>query len=402
MSVHIAPRPLAAAAPRRPAGRADLGFLAWGNLVHDRVRFLVTLGGIAVAILLILLQGGMYLGFMQNASGMIDRTGADVWVVSKNSPNFDWSRPFPERYLSKVRSTPGVAEARTLIFAWAFMRLPDGGTEQVEIIGYHPSTDAGWGEPSNFLSGDAMSVVGGDAIVIDESAVKKLKGLGPGKRAEIMEHDVRVAGLTGRIRSMTTAPYVFTSYRTAKKLAGYVGDDNTVFILARAAPGVSAAELKRRIQERLPYVDVLTRREYSARTRRYWTIQTGMGFGFLMMTVLSFGVGLAIVGQTIYAATMEKLREYATLKALGARACEIRAILWTQAGVNAVLGFLIALPVFWWSARLLDDLGLTVVAPRPLYASVLALDVAMCLAASLLSVRKVLELDPAVVFSGGS
>ncbi|MBI4679505.1 MAG: FtsX-like permease family protein [Elusimicrobia bacterium] len=420
---------LAFAAAERAAGpvHAGMAAVAMRNLLHDKVRFLITLAGITVAIVLIFLQGGMYLGFMKSASGMIDRTDADVWVVSRNSPNFDWSRPFPERYLNKARSTPGVAEAKTLIFGWGFLRLPGGGTEQVEIIGYHPPVGGGWGaveaggrapraepawgaprpsgkalggwgEPSGFVSGDASSVLGGDNIILDESGCRKLGGLSVGDTTEIMGHEARVTGMTRGLRSLTTAPYVFASYGTAKKLISYIGERNTVFILARAEPGVSPTELKRRLAERLPNVDVLTKSEYSRRTKLYWTIQTGMGFGFLMMTFLAFVVGLAIVGQTVYAATMEHLREYATLKALGATDSEVRTILWSQAAASALLGYVLSIVVVWWLARALEGLGLPVAIPPWLYAAVFCLGIVLCLAASVVSVRKALSLDPAMVF----
>lgn len=379
--------------------RADLTFLAVRNLVHDKVRLLITLAGITIAIMLIFMQGGMYLGYMRNASGMIDRSAADVWIVSKNSPNFDWSRPFPERYINKVRSTPGVLAAKTLIFAWAFLRRLDGGTDQVELIGFHPSpSETGWGEPWGFIAGGIDSVLGGDHIVVDESSRERLGAFDIGDHVEIMDNDVRITAMTRGIRSLSTAPYIFASYNTAQKLASYIGERNTVFILAKAEPGVSAQELKGRLSARLSNVDVLTRDEYSWRTRRYWTIETGMGFGFLMMTFLSLAVGLAIVGQTIYAATMEHLREYATLKALGATDAEIRSILWVQAGVNAVIGYLLGVGLVWWGARAAERLGLSVVIPPYLYFWVLVLDVAMCLAASAVSVKKALSLDPAMVF----
>lgn len=379
--------------------QANLSFIAVRNLLHDRVRFAITVAGITVAIWLVFLQGGIYLGFMSNASAMIDHTTADIWIVSRNSPNFDWSKPFPERYLSKVRSTAGVLKAKTLVFAWGFLRLPTGGTEQVEVIGYHPARgDEGWGEPWGFVDGDVMSTVGGDYIIIDESSQDRLGGLGVGDKAEIMGQEVRITGMTSGVRSLTTAPYIFTSYDTAKRLISYIGKRNTVFILVRAQPGVAPAELKARLQKKLPNVDVLTRGEYSKRTRRYWTVQTGMGFGFLIMAALALGVGFAIVGQTIYAATMEHIREYATLKALGATNAEIRSILWIQAGINAVLGFVLSIGLVVVAAHVLNALKLTVVVPPGLYLVVFVIDLILCLAASAVSVRKALSLDPAMVF----
>lgn len=378
--------------------RANLTFVAVANLLHDRVRFLITVLGITVALLLVFVQGGMYFGFMRNASGIIDRSRADVWVVSRHSPNFDWSRPLPERYLNKVRSTPGVLEAKSLVFAWAFMRLPGGETEQVELIGFHPSDDPGWGEPWGFVTGGARSVVGGDFIIMDEEARRKIPGLKVGSRAEIMEHEVRVVGMTRGIRPLTTAPYAFASYETAKKLVSYIGKENTTYLLVRAEPGVPPEALRDRLQARMPYVDVLTKKDFSRRTRRYWTIQTGMGFGFLMMTLLATVVGVTIVGQTVYAATMEHLREYATLKALGATDRELKTILWTQAAVAAAAGYALGTALTAAFVPMLDRLGLQVSIPDWLYLAVLGLDFAICLGASLVSVRKALSLDPAMVF----
>ena len=110
-----------------------------------------------------------------------------------------------------------------------------------------------------------------------------------------------------------------------------------------------------------------------------------------MMTFLAFVVGLAIVGQTVYAATMEHLREYATLKALGATDSEVRTILWTQAAASAMLGFVLGVIGVWWVAGGLERLGLPVVIPPWLYAGVFCVGFVLCLAASAISVRKALE-----------
>jgi putative ABC transport system permease protein len=123
-----------------------------------------------------------------------------------------------------------------------------------------------------------------------------------------------------------------------------------------------------------------------------------MGFGFLMVTLLSIVVGVTIVGQTVYAATMEHIREYATLRALGATDREMRSILWIQGGVNAAIGYVIALAVLLWALHGAEAIGLTLSVPPWMYVAVIVLDVAMCLTASLVSVNKALSLDPAMVF----
>ncbi|MBI4564709.1 MAG: ABC transporter permease [Planctomycetes bacterium] len=368
------------------------------NLLHDKVRLSVTLFGITFAVVLIFVQVGMYLGFMRASSAVIDRGAADIWIVSKNSANFDWSQPFPERYVHIVRSTPGVQRAETLLFAWAFARLPRGGTEQVEIIGYHPSAGKGWGQPWGLVEGEARSVLGGDHVIVDKSSYRRLGELRVGDRLEIMGRSVRIAGLTEGIRPLTTAPYVFASYETAHRIASYVGRENTVFILVQAAPGHDVGEVAARLARKLPHVDVMTAAQCSRRTRWYWTVSTGMGFGFLLTILLGFFVGVTVVGQTIYADAIEHLREYATLKAIGGGTRELLIILWSQAGVAAIVGYAAGTGGAFGIGGLFNRLGLSVVFPPALLVMVAGVTVLMCLGASLLSIRKVLRVDPATVF----
>src|SRR5262252_9156956 len=100
--------------------------IARKNLLHDKVRFCITVVGVTFSVVLVFSQFGIYLGFMRNASIVIDNTPVDIWLTSKNSSNFDFPLPFAERKLSKVRETLGVVWADTLILTWANMKGMDG------------------------------------------------------------------------------------------------------------------------------------------------------------------------------------------------------------------------------------------------------------------------------------
>src|SRR5437016_5015665 len=117
--------------------------IARKNLLHDRTRFLITVVGVTFSVVLILAQIGIYLGFMQNASIIIDNTAADIWIMSKNSANFDFPMPVREGKLNKVKEVPGVAWADYLALTWLNMRLADGGSESIELIGFNPDTGIG-------------------------------------------------------------------------------------------------------------------------------------------------------------------------------------------------------------------------------------------------------------------
>jgi putative ABC transport system permease protein len=368
--------------------------IARKNLLHDRTRFIITVVGVTFSVVLIFSQFGIYLGFMENASIIIDNTQADIWVTSKNSSNFDFPVPFNERKLNKVRQTAGVAWADHLLLGWANMRRRDGGQENIELVGFNPET--GVGGPWRLLAGELQAVKAGKAIIVDESAFPKLGNLKVGDQVEINEQKVRVVGISQGVRGFTTAPYVFTSYRAAQDLDPF-SRDRTVFIVARVGPGYDPHEVAARLRE-IRDVDVYTRDQYSWKTRLYWTWETGIGVGFGLTVFMAIVVGVVIVSQTIYSATIEHLREFGTLKAIGATNRDVYGIILKQALINALIGYVIGLAITLVAVRTLGATGMVLVIPFGLMAAVFALTVVMCATASVVSVRKALKIDPLVVF----
>jgi putative ABC transport system permease protein len=368
--------------------------IARKNLLHDRTRFLITLVGVTFSVVLIFAQLGIYLGFMQNASVIIDNTDADIWITSKNSRNFDFPLPFTEGKLNKAREVPGVAWAEHLILGWANMKLRDGGSENIELIGFN--LERGAGGPWRLKEGSLQALKAGKAIIVDESAFSRLGRLRVGDLLEIHENKVRVVGITEGIRSLTTAPYVFTSYRTAQELVPWL-KDKTVFIVAKVLPGHDPREVAERMRS-IRDVDVYTRDQYSLRTRLYWTWETGIGVGFGLTALMAVAVGMVIVGQTIYSATVEHLREFGTLKAIGASNRAIYGIIVKQALINAVLGYAAGLGITLVLLRSYRVTGLELVIPAPLLLVVLGVTILMCVGASVISVRKALYVDPMTVF----
>jgi len=368
--------------------------IARKNLLHDRTRFIITVVGVTFSVVLIFSQFGIYLGFMENASIIIDNTQADIWVTSKNSSNFDFPVPFNERKLNKVRQTTGVAWADHLLLGWANMRRRDGGQENIELVGFNPET--GVGGPWRLLAGELQAVKAGKAIIVDESAFPKLGNLKVGDQVEINEQKVRVVGISQGVRGFTTAPYVFTSYRAAQDLDPF-SRDRTVFIVARVEPGYDPQEVAARLRE-IRDVDVYTRDQYSWKTRLYWTWETGIGVGFGLTVFMAIVVGVVIVSQTIYSATIEHLREFGTLKAIGATNRDVYGIILKQALINALIGYAVGLTLTLLAVRSLGATGMVLVIPLGLMAAVFVLTLAMCATASVVSVRKALKVDPLVVF----
>jgi len=371
--------------------------LALKNLMHDRIRLAITLVGITFSVALVLIQVGMFFGMTANSSTIIDHSEGDLWIMARNAQNFDMVHAFPDSLVSSARSVEGVEWAENLILAWGFIRLPNGGTEQVEMVGFNPSRPVG--QPWNVQQGNLADLRGTDAIFVDQSAFTRLGPMKVGDFREVVQKKVRIVGVTRGIMSFTTAPYFFTTIETAQRILPQVMGNKTTFIVLKVRDGYSKERVKEALQERFRNYDVRTREEWAKRTRNYWTWQTGIGAGFFGNALMGFIVGLVIVSQTIYSATIENIREYGTLKAIGAKNFHVYSVILQQAGVAAVGGFLLA-TVLQRIVLALKPITVQITAPPVLYVGTFLLTLIMCGLASLVSVRRVASIDPVEVFKG--
>ena len=243
-----------------------MSMLAWRNLIHDKVRLGMTVTGIVFAVVLIVVEIGLFIGFTTTTSGLIDRSGADLWITAKRVPYIEQGVPFSERKLSKVLATPGVAEAQKYVARFSPWKRPDGRQENVQVVG--SSLASGLGAPWNVVSGTAEDLKAPEAIFVDEVYRDKLGVTHVGQVVEIRGRRARVAGFTRGIRSFTTAPYVFTSFKNAQDYTS-LPEDQTMYILVKAAAGVPLAALRGALAARVQDVDIVTNADFSRMTRVY-------------------------------------------------------------------------------------------------------------------------------------
>ena len=371
--------------------------LAWRNLVHDRVRLFVTVTGVVFAVVLIVVELGLFLGFTTTTSSAIDRSNADLWITGARVPYIEMGVPFSERKLSTVLATPGVAQATKTIVRFSQWQRHDGRQESVQIIGFDP--DQSLGGPWSIVEGRAADLKLADNVMVDELYRDKLGVSRVGETFEIRGHRARVAGFTRGIRSFTTAPYVFTSFKSAQDFAT-VAEDQTIFILVKATPGQDIEQLRSRLLGRVKDVDVLTTAEFSNKTRFYWMFTTGAGVAVLLAALLGLVVGVVVVAQTIYATTMDHLAEYGTLKAMGATNGYLYRVIIQQAVISAIVGYSLAMVVSMFIVRSSAKGGAAILLPLPMAIAILGLTIVMCTGAALVSINKVTRLDPATVFKG--
>ena len=371
--------------------------LAWQNIFHDKVRFAVTITGIVFSIVLIVVLMGLFIGFNVSISSCIDNAGADIWITANKVPYLEVGTPFSERKRYKALATKGVASVEKYITRFCLWKKPDGGIDQIQVIGYNP--DAKLGSPWNIVEGYGQLVKAPDSIIVDRFYCKKLGISHVGQVVEINGHRARIVGFTENIISFTTAPYVFTSFKNAQNYMN-LPEDQTLYLLVKAEPGVDIKKLKELLRQQISTVDVLTANEFSSMTRFYWLFTTGAGITVLIGAIMGLVVGIVVVTQTIYATTMDHLREFGTLKAIGASNGYIYKVIIQQAVISAVIGYSIGIVASHIVVSLSGSGGATILAPLSLDIAMFFVTLAMCIGASVVSIRKVTYLDPAMVFKG--
>ncbi|MGI9177623.1 MAG: ABC transporter permease, partial [Pirellulales bacterium] len=172
------------------------------------------------------------------------------------------------------------------------------------------------------------------------------------------------------------------------------------FILADAAPGVSAEEVCRRIEVRTG-LQAVTREDFIWKTIRYYLAKTGIPVNFAITVLLGFLVGTAIAGQTFYLFTVENIRQFGALKAMGTSNATILGMVLFQAMQVGLIGYGVGVglaALFGWVVRSASKLAFFM--PWQVLAITAAAVFVIVLLASLLSIRRVLTVDPAIVFRG--
>ncbi len=371
--------------------------LSWRNLIHDKVRLGVTLTGIVFAVVLIVVELGLFVGFTTTTSGLIDQSRADLWITAARVGYVEVGVPFSERKLYTVLKTPGVAHATSYVARFTQWKRPDGRQESVQIVGFDP--DQPLGGPWNVVGGSQRLLKEADTVIIDELYKDKLGVDSLDQVVEIAGRRARVVGFTKGIRSFTTSPYVFASFKSAQAYAN-VPVDQTMFMLVTLSPGADVEAVRTRLQAQLPDSDVHTTSEFSSMTRQYWMFTTGAGVAVLLAAALGLVVGIVVVAQTIYATTMDHLKEYGTLKAMGANNSYLYRVIIEQAVVSAVVGYLLAMGVSYFVVKGSQSGGAAILVPMEMVVGMLGLTIVMCVGAALVSINKVTRLDPAMVFKG--
>lgn len=371
--------------------------LARKNLLYDRIRFAITLAGVAFAVTLVLVQVGLFLGLLDKATVTIEKSNADIWVVAKNTPNVDFGNPFPDTVFLRARGVAGVERADNAVVQFVNIQLPTGATENSLVYGISDPTY--WKLPWKLEAGRGEDLSRGFNLIMDRSAILRFGAFDVGDYREVGGRRFRIIGRSAEAESFTTTPIVFMDFENAQSLLEQLSGQTT-YVLVKVAPGFDPGEVAARLRPMFPYNNVHTRDEWAAASRGYWIESTGLGMSMGVTVFLGILVGVVIVAQTLYTSAVENIRQFGTVKAIGGSNWDIYRILGEQALIAAVLGFLLGAGASYAVRPAMASLHLTVLLTPQFSGIVFVGTVTMCLAAALFSFRRVALIDPALVFRG--
>ena len=372
--------------------------IAFKLLVNDKGKFAALLVGITFAVFLMVMMTSMFAGILYRSSATVLNIGAKIWVMDPAVNTPVNSIPMPDYVLDAVRSIHGTKYAVPLYSGGAQVRLRSGVYQSVTVMGIDDSSL--FGRPE-LIEGRIEDIYAENAfVVVKDSEFRKLDNPRVGTEFELNDHRGVIIGIAKVSSSgLFGVPTLYTTYKRALQ---YIPSTifTTAFILVEPKSSDAVPYIKEQVKS-LGYV-ALTKDEFIQKTSDFYKYQTGVGTNLLIMTVISFIIGLSISGQTFYTFILENLEKFGALKAIGAKGRELVYMILFQATFTALTGYGLGIglaSLVITAARLrLPSYAAMVTFTNLWFAFIMVLIIAGI--SSYIGVRKVLRIEPFDIFRG--
>jgi putative ABC transport system permease protein len=388
-----------------------MNFVALKMLTGDRARYAAILTGLTCAALLVTQQLAIFLGYMTRTWAFIDdcapptggQNSADIWVMNDQMEFTEDSKRMQDTELYRVRSIRGVTWAVPLFKSQLDVRLGGGRETACSLVGLDDATLIG---APPMTVGKLSDLRQADAVIVDAAqADNKLAHLdASGKRIplrigdhiEINDHQAIVAGFCRVRRNFFWQPILYTTYTRALLFAPQQRRMLT-FILAKADPGENPQTVADRIA-RATGLAAYTTHGFSALTARYVITQTGIAINFGIAVLLGFIIGTAVAAQSFFNFMNENLRLFGMLKAMGASTQILLRMILVQAATAGIIGYGLGVGAAALFGRFLGGSQIAFTFPWQLPLTTAFVVAGACLFPALISLRKLVRLEPAIVF----
>jgi len=379
-----------------------MNFVALRMLTGDRAKYFGLVFAIAFCTFLLENQTSIFANILKRtASQILDVTDAEVWVMDPQTEYWEQTKALKDTDLTRVRGVEGVAWAVRLFKGNPVAKTPEGKFAVSFLIGLDDATLAG--APRKMLMGSWERLREPDSVVLDKAGYVLLfpdQPLELGRTLEMNDHRVTIVGISDASAPFASLPVTHARYSEAVNFLGHERTELS-FIIARPAPGVSPEELTARIGADTG-LRARTTQEFMWDCIRYYLKHTGIPVNFGITIAVAIVVGTVVAGQTFYLFTVENLKQFGALKAMGVTNPRLIGMILLQAASVAALGFAIgtgmAATFFEIFLRQLATRGIVLMWQCVALTGACILFVVVV--ASVLSIRRVLVLEPAEVFRG--
>ena len=379
-----------------------MNFVALRMLTGERAKYLGLIFAIAFSTFLLENQTSIFASIMRRTASQIeDVTEADVWVMDPATKYFDETKALKDTDLLRVRGVTGTDYAVRLFKSQPVARTPSGNFQAAIVLGLDDATLIG--SPRKIILGSWEQLREPNAVVLDRAGYTLLfpgEALQVGRTMEINDHLVRIVGISDASAPFASFPIIHARYTEARNFVGRERSQMS-FILARPQAEVTPEELTRRIHEATG-LKARTRDEFRWDCIHYYLANTGIPVNFGITISIALLIGLVVTGQTFYLFIIESLKQFGVLKAIGVTNRRIIGMILLQAFnvgfIGYALGTGMAAGFFEITLKQLATRGIVLMWENVV--GVGGLMFAVVIAASLLSIRRVLVLEPAAIFRG--
>ncbi len=372
--------------------------IAFKLLVNDRGKFTALLVGITFAVFLMVMMTSMFAGILSRSSSTVTNIGAKMWVLDPAVNNVSSSIPVPDYVKDAVRSIDGVRYAVPLYSGGAQVKLANGIYQAVTVIGLDDASL--FGRPE-LIEGEIEDIYAENGfVVVQDAEISKLGNPRIGTKFEINDHRGVVVGIAkANISGLFGIPTLYTTFNRA---ISYLPSTRFTasYILVEPKSTSDIPHIKQAVSK-LGY-QALTDDEFVQKISNFYKYQTGLGINVMLMTAISFIVGLSISGQTFYTFILENLEKFGALKAIGAKGHELVSMILFQAGFTAFLGYGLGVglaSLIIMSAKLrMPDYAAQITNLNLGIAFVMVLIIAGI--SSYIGIRRVIRIEPFDIFRG--
>jgi putative ABC transport system permease protein len=377
-----------------------MSFVAVKMLTGDRSKYVGLIFAISVASMLMAHQASIFGNIMWRTTSQIqDVRDAEIWVMDPRLRFVDEIEPLSDNDLYRVRGVEGVEWAVRLYKGTTRMKSPEGRMRAVVLMGMDDATLVG--APRKLKLGTLADVRRPDAIIVDEAGYRELwpgEPLTLGKTLEMNDRRGVVVAIADSSAPFLSTPLLYARYSQA---LGYIGRERNQlsFVLVHPKPSVEPAALTKRITAQTGLM-ALTRDDWAWATIRHYLANTGIPVNFGITVSLAFLVGAVVAGQTFYLFTIDNLKQFGALKAIGVSNRRLVGMILLQAlivgGIGYGIGMGLAAAFFETTKDIIHLRGIVLLWPVMLGTAGAVLVIIVL--ASFMSIRRVLVLEPAAVF----